>query len=149
MSRPTAWIHRAPGRCAPWWHRLVHDGTTVLVSSHLLSEVEQMCSHVGVMRQGQLVAQGTVAEVRAGSGPVAEVLTTDPPRAAEVLRALGLGSVTLTDGGVRAAPEGVEPERIVEALVQAGVGVREFTVASPSLEDLFVALTGEGFDVSG
>lgn len=128
---------------------LVHDGTTVLVSSHLLSEVEQMCSHVGVMRQGQLVAQGMVAEVRAGSGPVAEVLTTDPPRAAEVLRSLGLGNVTLTDGGVRATPEGVEPERIVEALVQAGVGVREFTVASPSLEDLFVALTGEGFDVSG
>jgi ABC-2 type transport system ATP-binding protein len=43
----------------------------------------------------------------------------------------------------------VEPEKIVAALVEGGVGVKEFTVTSPSLEDLFVSLTGEGFDVSG
>jgi ABC-2 type transport system ATP-binding protein len=43
----------------------------------------------------------------------------------------------------------MEPEMLVEALVRAGVGVRGFTVSAPSLEDLFVSLTGEGFDVSG
>ncbi len=50
---------------------------------------------------------------------------------------------------MRATPDDLEPERVVAALVAGGVGVRGFTVAAPSLEDLFVALTGEGFDVSG
>lgn len=127
---------------------LASDGATVLVSSHLLSEVEQICSHLGVMRQCRLVAQGTLGEVRAGSGPLAEVTTSMPEEAAAVLRALGLSDVTLTPSGVRALPEDIEPERMVEALVKAGVGVRGFTVQSPSLEDLFVSLTGEGFDVS-
>ena len=63
---------------------LAADGATVLISSHLLSEVEQICSHLGVMRQGRLVAQGAIGDVRAGSRPVAEVETaharTGPPR---------------------------------------------------------------------
>jgi ABC-2 type transport system ATP-binding protein len=129
---------------------LASDGATVLVSSHLLSEVEQMCSHVGVMREGALVAQGTVAEVRAtGSASVATVETPDLERAAQVLHDLGLVPVTPTPTGVRTMPGALEPEAIVAALVGAGVRVRGFAVASPSLEDLFVALTGEGFDVSG
>jgi ABC-2 type transport system ATP-binding protein len=127
---------------------LAADGTTVLVSSHLLSEVEQICSHLGVMRQGRLVAQGTVAAVREGSAAVAHVGTAEPERAAIVLRDLGLADVTLTGTGVSAAPGQVDPERIVAALVIAGVGVRAFSVEAPSLEDLFVSLTGEGFDVS-
>jgi ABC-2 type transport system ATP-binding protein len=127
---------------------LAGDGATVLVSSHLLSEVEQVCSHLGVMRQGRLVAQGSLGEVRAGAGPVAEVTTAMPDQAAAVLRGLGLGDVVLTTTGVRAAPGSVAPERIVEALVGAGVAVRGFAVQAPSLEDLFVSLTGEGFDVS-
>ncbi|HEX6887345.1 MAG TPA: ABC transporter ATP-binding protein [Candidatus Nanopelagicales bacterium] len=129
---------------------LAADGATVLVSSHLLSEVEQMCSHVGVMREGRLVAQGTVAEVRsAGAQATAVVETADVTAAAEVLQRMGLAGVAVTPTGVRGVPDGVPPEAIVAALVTAGVGVRGFTVASPSLEDLFVSLTGEGFDVSG
>ena len=127
---------------------LAADGATVLVSSHLLSEVEQVCSHLGIMREGRLVAQGPVAEVRATSRPVAEVTTMDAEVAAGVLAALGLTDVAITPTGVRAIPEGVQPEAIVAALVGAGVGVRAFSIQSPSLEDLFVSLTGEGFDVS-
>lgn len=127
---------------------LAADGATVLISSHLLSEVEQICSHLGVMRQGRLVAQGAIGEVRAGSRPVAEVKTGTPDQAADVLRGLGLTEVTVTESGVRAVPNGIDPELIVAGLVSAGVGVRAFSVQSPSLEDLFVALTGEGFDVS-
>ncbi len=102
------------------------------------------------MREGRLVAQGTVTEVRAaGSQAVVDVTTSAPELAAEVLAGLGLTAITGTATGVRAAPNELEPEQVVAALVAAGVGVRGFTVASPSLEDLFVALTGEGFDVSG
>jgi ABC-type multidrug transport system ATPase subunit len=129
---------------------LAADGTTVLVSSHLLSEVEQMCSHVGVMREGRLVAQGTVQEVRAaGAQQVVEVATAQTELAAETLRRLGLAGIVTTGTGVSAAPADVPPEQIVAALVGAGVGVRGFAVQAPSLEDLFVSLTGEGFDVSG
>ncbi|WP_083707428.1 ABC transporter ATP-binding protein [Intrasporangium flavum] len=128
---------------------LASDGTTVFVSSHLLSEVEQMCTHLGVMSEGRLVAQGSTSQVRGGAAPVARVVTEQPEEAARIMTELGVRSVEPAAGGVRGVPDGVAPEKIVAALVQGGVGVKEFTVTSPSLEDLFVALTGEGFDVSG
>ncbi|MFC8503836.1 ATP-binding cassette domain-containing protein [Pedococcus sp. NPDC057267] len=128
---------------------LASDGTTVLVSSHLLSEVEQICTHLGVMREGRMVAQGTTAEVR-GSGVVTvRVETGQPERAAEVLTRLGATAVSTSPTGVRADPGDLEPEAVVAELVRAGVGVRGFALDRPSLEDLFVTLTGEGFDVSG
>jgi len=119
------------------------------VSSHLLSEVEQMCTHLGVMSDGLLVAQGSASEVRGGAAPTARVLTEQPSVAARIMSELGLAGVEAVPGGVRGTPDGVAPEKIVAALVEGGVGVKEFTVTSPSLEDLFVSLTGEGFDVSG
>src|SRR5207342_674143 len=72
---------------------LAADGTTVFVSSHLLSEVEQMCTHLGVMRDGRLVAQGSASEVRGGAAPTARVLTEQPAVAAEILSELGLSGV--------------------------------------------------------
>ncbi|GAA2486317.1 ABC transporter ATP-binding protein [Terrabacter carboxydivorans] len=128
---------------------LASDGTTVFVSSHLLSEVEQMCTHLGVMSDGRLVAQGSSTEVRGGAAPVARILTEQPTVAARIMTELGLVGVEAVPGGVRGTPDGIAPEKIVAALVEGGVGVKEFTVTSPSLEDLFVSLTGEGFDVSG
>ena len=133
---------------------LAAEGSTVLVSSHLLSEVEQVCSHLGVMRQGRLVAQGSVEQVRAGARPTVVVTTSMPEAAAQVLVALGMADVAImasgvTASGVTAAAGAIEPERVVAALVEAGVGVRGFAVQVPSLEDLFLSLTGEGFDVSG
>jgi ABC-type multidrug transport system ATPase subunit len=128
---------------------LASDGTTVFVSSHLLSEVEQMCTHLGVMSDGRLVAQGSTSEVRGGAAPVARILTEQPTVAARIMSELGLDEVEAVPGGVRGTPDGVAPEKIVAALVEGGVGVKQFTVTSPSLEDLFVSLTGEGFDVSG
>jgi ABC-type multidrug transport system ATPase subunit len=127
---------------------LASDGATVFVSSHLLSEVEQMCTHLGVMSDGRLVAQGSTSEVRGGTAPTARVLTRQPSVAARIMTELGLDDVQAVPGGVRGTPDGLAPETIVAALVEGGVGVKEFTVTSPSLEDLFVSLTGEGFDVS-
>ncbi len=126
---------------------LADAGSTVLVSSHLLSEVEQVCTHVGVMRTGRLVAQGTVAQVRSGATASVEVETGDPDAACAALVGLGLAGVQVTATGVRADAGDIEPERVVAELVAAGVGVRGFAVRRPSLEDLFVSLTGEGFDV--
>ncbi len=127
---------------------LSDEGSTVLVSSHLLSEVEQMCTHVGVMHVGKLVAQGTSAELRAGNEPEAVVETDQPLEAARILRELGLLQVETSPTSATGRIGSVSPEKIVAACVHQGVPVMGFRVASPSLEDVFVSLTGEGFDVS-
>ena len=128
---------------------LAEDGATVLISSHLLSEVEQICSHLGIMSDGRLVAQGTVSELRGAGVTTVGVTTSRPSDAASVLGRLGVIDVEVIGDEVRGHPGPVAPETIVAALVHADVPVRGFAVTTPSLEDLFVSLTGEGFDVSG
>jgi ABC-type multidrug transport system ATPase subunit len=129
--------------------RLAGDGATVFVSSHLLTEVEQLCSHVAVMRAGRLVASGSLDELRTTGGREAVLLTPDADAAAAVLTGLGLHPSIAGETVTAQLSAGDTPEALVSALVAAGVRVRGFQVASPSLEDRFVALTGEGFDVAG
>lgn len=161
---------------------LAADGATVFVSSHLLAEVEQICTHAAVMSVGRLVAQGTLSELRHAGTAQLRLLTPDAGPASKVLARLGMTPVlghpdgqgavitavlpdaavvsktaALTGAGPTAADPTVAgptvegdtaPESIVAALVAGGVRVRGFTVERGSLEDRFVALTGEGFDVA-
>jgi ABC-2 type transport system ATP-binding protein len=132
---------------------LAAEGTTVFVSSHLLAEVEQMCTHAAVMSAGRLVAQGTLAALRQVGETRVRVHTPDASGAIRVLSHLGLEparSVLDDADPVVVAPlVGVhwQPEAIVTALVAGGVRIRGFAIEEPSLEERFVALTGEGFDV--
>lgn len=136
---------------------LAAGGTTVFVSSHLLAEVEQMCTHVGVMSAGRLVAQGPLDELRSSGQAHVVVQTPDVDRASRVLARLGIvpgeapgtGSPWGTTAVLGTGINGREPEAIVAALVAEGVRVRGFTVENASLEERFVSLTGEGFDVVG
>ena len=128
---------------------LAREGVTLFISSHLLSEVEQLCSHVGVMSVGRLVWQGRLADLRAQQEPYARVETAQPSAAQQALERCGLTDVEIVDGSVRARLGSALPEDIVAELVRGGVGVRGFAVERASLEELFVGLTGEGFDVSG
>lgn len=140
------------------------DGTTVFVSSHLLAEVEQICTHVGVMSAGRLVTQGTLDEFRDEGEARVLVRTPDAARAREVLTGLDLGiRIETADRGdreeaasrpdaagdefVTARIGATPPEVIVAALVGAGVRVRGFETLHANLEQRFVELTGEGFDV--
>jgi ABC-2 type transport system ATP-binding protein len=130
--------------------KIAADGTTVFVSSHLLAEVEQICTHVGVMRAGRLVFQGSLPELRRTGAARVTVQTAEPEQAAKVLTRLGLADAQVSDAPDEQASAvlgDAAPERVCAELVQAGIGVRGFAVTSPSLEDLFVGLTGEGFDV--
>jgi len=127
--------------------RIAASGITVFVSSHLLSEVEQVCSHVGVMRSGRLVFQGPLTELRRTRATRIRVETSEPARAAEVLRRLQLTGPLTVGNEVSAQLEGQQPERICAELAAAGIGVRGLGVVTPSLEELFMALTGEGFDI--
>lgn len=127
---------------------LASDGTTVFLSSHLLDEIEQLCGHVAVMAQGRLLAQGTVAELLAGGRGRLTVTTPDPGTAARVLAEHGVGAVRTEGEEVTGEPPaGAELAELNAALVTAGVRVRGFGLGRASLEDTFVALTGEGFDV--
>ncbi|CAM3378868.1 ATP-binding cassette domain-containing protein [Occultella aeris] len=134
------------------------EGTTVFVSSHLLAEVEQICTHAAVMHVGSLVAQGSLDDLRGTGGRVVRVETPDGDRTVAEFARLGLDAA-LAGPALRAGPgevvveaplpdDGPAAEDLVAALVAAGVRVRGFDLARPSLEDRFVALTGEGFDVA-
>jgi len=127
---------------------LASEGATVFLSSHLLSEVEQVCSHVAVMSLGKLLAQGTIAELQAAGGTKLRVETEDAALAAQVLGRLGLAELSVDGTTVLARLDGHRAEDCNRELVMAGVGVRSLTAIGPTLEDTFVALTGEGFDVA-
>jgi ABC-2 type transport system ATP-binding protein len=126
---------------------LAADGTTVFLSSHLLAEIEQVCTHVAMMSLGKLVTQGSLAALQGANAARVEVQTDDVGRAVEILRSLGL-EAEVQEGNVRAELGDRRPEDLSHALVTGGVGLRGFTIERPSLEDTFVALTGEGFDVA-
>ncbi|MBG6056204.1 ABC-2 type transport system ATP-binding protein [Salinibacterium sp. CAN_S4] len=129
---------------------LAAEGTTVFVSSHLLAEIEQTCSHVAVMSAGKLVAQGTLDDLRAAGVTRVEVRTPDVALAREVLARWGLDAQPgPIDSSLTAVlTTNIPVEQLSEALVTAGVRLRGFTAEGASLEDRFVALTGEGFDVA-
>lgn len=140
---------------------LAADGATVFVSSHLLAEVEQICTHAAIMSAGRLVAQGPLAELRQAGETRIRLITPDAGAASDVLRRLGMdpaqgtpapeGDVVTAVAAVSpeaAGSNGTAPENVVARLVEAGVRVRGFSVERESLEDRFVALTGEGFDVA-
>ncbi|WP_027927697.1 alpha/beta fold hydrolase [Amycolatopsis benzoatilytica] len=122
--------------------RYAATGRTVVVSSHLLAEVEQTCSHVVVMHRGRLVASGEVGELAASSGE-ATFRVDDPAAAAAALKSAGGVSDVETEGDlVHANLDGLPRAAAVAALVQAGVAVEQ---AGPRrrLEDAFLQLVGE------
>ncbi|CAN5175061.1 CocE/NonD family hydrolase [soil metagenome] len=115
----------------------------VLVSSHLLSEVEQTCSHVVVMHHGSLVAQGTVAAVIGESSSVL-VGVDDQAGAVATLSALsGVRAARPSPEGVLVEMNGMGRAELVRALVAAGVAVESLTTRR-RLEDVFMSLVGEG-----
>ncbi len=115
---------------------------TVLLSSHQLAEVEQICDRVGVILRGKMVAEGTVAELRGQTGLA---LMAEPEQAAgeALVRLLGPEAVRLDAGAFRLdVPPGRAAE-INRALVTSGIDVSELRPAARSLEDVFLQLTGD------
>ena len=128
---------------------LASEGITIFISSHLLVEIEQICTHLAVMSQGKIVAQGSVEELSASQILNFHLKTPDVSLAIEVLETLQI--LAIADGeDVRAliAQGEIQPGLIVKSLVEAGVEVVAFSLAAPTLEERFVLLTGEGFDVA-
>jgi ABC-2 type transport system ATP-binding protein len=125
--------------------RLGAAGCTVLLSSHLMTEVQELCDRVGIIAGGRLVAESTVAELR-GDRTLRLVATPLDAAAARARALLGTDAVRVTDGGLDLA---VAPDRAAEvnaALVGAGIAVSELRAEERSLEQAFFALTGGNTD---
>jgi ABC-type multidrug transport system ATPase subunit len=115
---------------------------TVLLSSHLMAEVEQTCDRVGVISRGRLVGEGTVDELR---GRESLWVRAEPLDAAErVLRAVrGIGEVARSDGGLRVTADATAAPAVARALIEAGVALGELRPERASLEKVFLELTEE------
>jgi ABC-2 type transport system ATP-binding protein len=124
--------------------RLADEGMTVLLSSHLMTEVEELCNKVAIVRRGAIVYEGDLAELRQSSGTSYRLRTTDDTRALAVCEAQAGVSETRRDGGgVRfaAAEEAVGP--LSRALVEAGALILSLAPETATLEDMFLSLTEE------
>jgi ABC-2 type transport system ATP-binding protein len=125
---------------------LVDEGRTVMLSSHLLDEVERTCDAVAIVDHGQVIRQGSIAELTGGAGAAVDVQCSDPPAAA---RALGQASVAsrlaVTENGLSvtlsAGPAREQTAEINRRLVEAGISVYGLRAAHASLEDWFLSVT--------
>ena len=114
-------------------------GTTVFLSSHLLSEVEAVCDRVAILRAGRLVDVGTLDELRAIDARIVRlVVRGEPP---ELDHVAGVGNVTVDGHEVRLQLRG-EPGPLLSVL--AGLDVASLDIREPSLEEVFLAFYGDG-----
>ncbi len=119
---------------------LADAGQTVLLSSHLLGEVQQVCDRVGVISRGRLLAERTLAELRETAGLL--VRAEPLPRAAEVAsRMVGGANVARVDGALRLGVDPAAAPNLVRALVRADVDVTEVRPVERTLEHIFFELT--------
>jgi len=122
--------------------RVAERGATVLLSSHLLTEVEQVCSHAVVMDKGKLVAAGPVQDL-IGAGGSVYLEVSNVRRATSTLKKVkGVRRVVPEPPGLAVELDGIKRSEIVAALVNAGIGVETVT-ARHQLEDAFLGLVGE------
>jgi ABC-2 type transport system ATP-binding protein len=119
--------------------RYAADGRAVILSSHMLGEVEQTCTHVVVMHLGRRLAEGPVGEI-VGDGAALIVSTPEADRAVTVLLGMdGIDSAEPHPDGVLVHPDGVPASAVVAALVSAGIPV-DRVAPNRRLEDAFLAL---------
>lgn len=119
---------------------LAADGHTVLLSSHMLSEVQEICHRVGVISEGHLLAESSVAELRGGSSLV---VRADPLERAfiAVRRVVGERCSMVTAGELRIESGTEQAPEIARAVVECGADLRELRCDEKSLEDVFFEMT--------
>ncbi len=121
-------------------------GATVLISTHLLSEAEQVCTEVAFMSQGRVIAGGVVKELVAGAQSRVKVVAEPKDTMVGVLEEV-VPNQYATDGEGSAIVAGELRERVIRALIDHGCQLIEVTPVRTTLEDVFVSQVGEGFNV--
>ena len=116
---------------------------TVLLASHLLHEVEQVCDSVAILSKGRVIAQGLVSELIARKSTV-RLATTDDESAATILNSLDwVGSVLAEDGGLLVEADPTRTSELSAALARSAIYVSELRALDTSLEEYFLEVTGE------
>jgi ABC-2 type transport system ATP-binding protein len=127
--------------------QLADDGLTVLLSSHLMNEVEQLCSRLAIIAKGQIRFSGTLEELRAGeSGPNYRLSVTDSQGALSIAQELPGVRMETADGSadLLVTSDRDSAARLTVALGRAGIGLHAMLPQAPSLEELFFELTEQG-----
>ena len=126
--------------------RLAGEGITILLSTHLMSEVEQLCNRLAIIQLGRIRYEGELADLVARSDGRYRLDATDPARAAEICRALpGIRDVAAEDGSVWFAADADAAASVSVRLAQDGIGVRALVPGGRSLEERFFEITeGDG-----
>jgi ABC-2 type transport system ATP-binding protein len=123
--------------------RLAGEGITILLSSHLLNEVEELCNRVAIIRKGSIVYEGPLQELLATAATGYRLRATDPERARVVLLSQqGVDGVSLGEGQLRFTADEEAVARAAIALGQARIGITALIPETASLEELFLVLTG-------
>jgi ABC-2 type transport system ATP-binding protein len=125
---------------------LAGQGRTVLVSSHVLSEVEQTVDDVVIISRGRLVHESSLAELEARARPAVRISSPDAAGLAALIDAQGWGPVTRFDGPTTATVYDRHCPEVGDAAFARGLPLHELTPAGTSLEALFLQLTGEPAD---
>jgi ABC-2 type transport system ATP-binding protein len=125
---------------------LADEGRTVMLSSHLLDEVQRTCDQVAIVDHGQVIRQGPIEELTSGAGVAVEVQCSDPAAAARALSQAAIASsVTITENGLTVKlAAGAGPEQVAEIarrLAEAGISVYRLEPTHASLEDWFLSVT--------
>jgi ABC-2 type transport system ATP-binding protein len=128
--------------------RLAEEGMTVLLSSHLLAEVEELCNRVAIIRKGRIVYEGQLQELLATASTGYRLRSTDLDRAKAFLLARpGIAQVTSVDGSIRFQADEEAVAALSIGLGQARIGVLALVPETASLEELFLGMTeGEHAD---
>jgi len=134
-----------------WMRRLLRDlagqGRTVLVSSHLMAEMQQLADHLVIIGRGRLVADTTLADLVAGAGSRVRVRAPQPDRLVELLRDKGAEVEPDHDGALSVT--GLAAADIGELAAAAGIPTHELTPQQASLEATFLKLTSNDVNFHG
>jgi ABC-2 type transport system ATP-binding protein len=123
--------------------RLAGDGITILLSSHLLYEVEELCNRVAIIRKGSIVYEGRLGDLLATATTLYRLKTRDPERARTLcLNQAGLSKVELAGDEIRFAADEDAVATLSLALGQARVAITQLVAETQSLEELFLGMTG-------
>ncbi len=125
--------------------RLADEGITVLLSSHQLPEVQELCDRVAIVESGRVVYEGALADLRRQGGAGYRLRSTDDARALEILRSQPLISHAQSgEHGLAFQADEADVGPLSLALAQAGVGILALSPELATLEDLFFRLTESG-----
>jgi ABC-2 type transport system ATP-binding protein len=121
--------------------RLADEGITILLSSHLLNEVEELCNRVAIVRSGRVVYEGTLAQLKATAATGYRLRTTELERAQSAAVAAGLTGVRVEGGDLWFVGGDDQVAALTIALGRAGIGFTALVPETASLESLFLELT--------